>query len=57
VELANHNEIDKEKYLETLESTFDQLLSALNVNFKSIIGKPRQANLDELFWDSANINH
>ncbi len=57
VELANHNEIDKEKYLETLESTFDQLLSALNVNFKSIIGKPRQANLDELFWNSANKNH
>jgi DNA polymerase, archaea type len=57
VELANHNEIDKEKYLETLESTFDQLLSALNVNFKSIIGKPRQANLDELFWHSTNKNH
>jgi DNA polymerase I len=57
VELANHNEIDKEKYLEALESTFDQLLSALNVNFKSIIGKPRQANLDELFWDSTSKNH
>ncbi|HEX9320381.1 MAG TPA: DNA-directed DNA polymerase I, partial [Nitrososphaeraceae archaeon] len=27
VELANHSEIDKEKYLEALESTFDQLLS------------------------------
>jgi DNA polymerase I len=57
VELANHNEIDKEKYLETLESTFDQLLSALNVNFKSIIGKPRQANLDELFWNNSNNKH
>ncbi|MGA7141819.1 MAG: DNA-directed DNA polymerase I [Nitrososphaeraceae archaeon] len=50
VELASFNEIDKEKYLEAIESTFDQLLSVLNVNFKSIIGKPRQANLDELFW-------
>lgn len=56
VELANHSEIDKEKYLEALESTFDQLLSVLNVNFKSIIGKPRQTNLDELFWDPAQKN-
>ncbi len=56
VELANHSEIDKEKYLEALESTFDQLLSVLKVNFKSIIGKPRQTNLDELFWDPAQKN-
>jgi len=33
-----------------MESTFDQVLSALNYNFKSILGKDRQANLDELFW-------
>ena len=50
VELANHKEIDTEKYIEAMESTFDQLLTALDVNFKSIIGKPRQSNLDELFW-------
>jgi DNA polymerase I len=50
VELATHKEIDTEKYLEAMESTFDQLLTALDVNFKSIIGKPRQSNLDELFW-------
>ena len=50
VELATHKEIDSEKYLEAMESTFDQLLTALDVNFKSIIGKPRQSNLDELFW-------
>ena len=48
--LRNINEIDTEKYLEAMESTFDQLLSALNYNFKSILGKDRQANLDELFW-------
>jgi DNA polymerase I len=52
VELANHKEIDTEKYLEAMESTFDQLLTALDVNFKSIIGKPRQSNLDELFWSN-----
>ncbi|MBA3750058.1 MAG: hypothetical protein H0X03_04040, partial [Nitrosopumilus sp.] len=50
VELANQMDIDTEKYLEAMESTFDQILSSLNLNFKSIIGKPRQTNLDELFW-------
>ena len=50
VELANKMDIDTEKYLDTMESTFDQILSSLNLNFKSIIGKPRQSNLDELFW-------
>jgi DNA polymerase, archaea type len=51
VALANQADIDTEKYLEAMESTFDQILSSLNLNFKSIIGKPRQANLDELFWN------
>ena len=51
VALANQMDIDTEKYLETMESTFDQILSSLNLNFKSIIGKPRQTNLDELFWN------
>jgi DNA polymerase I len=50
VVLANQMDIDTEKYLETMESTFDQILSSLNLNFKSLIGKPRQTNLDELFW-------
>ena len=47
---ARPEEIDTEKYLETMESTFDQLLSSLGFNFKSLLGKPRQSNLDELFW-------
>ncbi len=51
VALANQTDIDTEKYLEAMESTFDQILSSLNLNFKSIIGKPRQSNLDELFWN------
>ena len=50
VGLAKSEEIDTEKYLETMEATFDQVLSSLNFNFKSLLGKPRQANLDELFW-------
>src|ERR671918_2705426 len=48
--LIRTEDIDTEKYLETMEATFDQLLSSLNFNFKSILGKPRQSNLDELFW-------
>ena len=50
VELAKPEEIDTEKYLETMESTFEQVLSVLNFDFKSVLGKPRQQSLDELFW-------
>jgi len=50
VELAKTEEIDTEKYLETMESTFEQVVSALNFDFKSVLGKPRQQKLDELFW-------
>ena len=50
VQLAKPEEIDTEKYLETMESTFDQILSALDFDFKSVLGKPRQQSLDELFW-------
>ena len=50
VGFAKPEEIDTEKYLEAMEATFDQVLSSLNFNFKSLLGKPRQANLDELFW-------
>jgi len=50
LELATVNEIDTEKYLEAMESTFEQLLSALNFDFKAVLGKPRQQSLDELFW-------
>ena len=48
--LIRTDDIDTEKYLDTMEATFDQLLSSLNFDFKSILGKPRQSNLDELFW-------
>jgi DNA polymerase I len=50
VEIAKQEEIDTEKYLETMESTFEQVLTALNFDFKSMLGKPRQQSLDELFW-------
>lgn len=50
VQLARPEEVDTEKYVDAMETTFDQLLSSLNFNFKSLLGKPRQSNLDELFW-------
>ena len=50
VELAKPEEIDTDKYLETMEVTFNQILASLNFNFKSLVGQPRQSNLDELFW-------
>lgn len=50
VELAKPEEIDTEKYLDTMEATLDQVLSALNFDFKAVLGKPRQQSLDELFW-------
>ena len=50
VQLAKAEEIDTEKYLEAMESTFDQVLASLSFDFKSVLGKPRQQNLDELFW-------
>ena len=53
VELSKPEEIDIEKYLETMESTFEQVLSALNFDFKSVLGKPRQQSLDELFWSKS----
>jgi DNA polymerase I len=52
VEIARPEEIDTEKYLDTMEATFDQLLSSLSYDFKSLLGKPRQSSLDELFWRS-----
>ncbi|HZB00402.1 MAG TPA: DNA-directed DNA polymerase I, partial [Nitrososphaera sp.] len=53
VELSKPEEIDTEKYLETMESTFEQVVSALNFDFKSVLGKPRQKSLDELFWSKS----
>jgi DNA polymerase I len=55
VELAKPDEIDIEKYFEAMESTFDQVLGALSFDFKSMLGKPRQQSLDELFWSKPSM--
>ena len=55
VELAKPDEVDVEKYFEAMESTFDQVLGALSFDFKSMLGKPRQQSLDELFWSKPSM--
>jgi len=41
VELASKNEIDVDKYVELLGSTFDQILDTLGLEFDEIIGRTR----------------
>ncbi len=41
VELASRNEVDVDKYVAYLHSTFDQVLDALGLNFEEIIGLTR----------------
>ena len=38
VELATKNEVDVDKYVAYLQSTFDQVLDALGLSFDEIIG-------------------
>ncbi|MFQ5968918.1 MAG: DNA-directed DNA polymerase I [Nitrososphaerales archaeon] len=49
VELAKSDEIDTEKYLEHMESTFDQILSALGYEFDVILGASK---LEDFFFDN-----
>jgi DNA polymerase, archaea type len=41
VELASRNEVDVDKYVAYLQSTFDQVLDALGLSFEEIIGLTR----------------
>lgn len=43
VELASRNEVDVEKYIAYLQSTFDQVLDALGLSFDEIIGLTKLA--------------
>lgn len=49
VELAKSDEIDTEKYLEYMESTFDQILSALGYEFDVILGASK---LEDFFFNN-----
>ncbi len=51
VEMARPDEIDSAKYVEFMESTFDQILSSMDLDFNTLIGVPKQTGLDQFFWN------
>ncbi|MEE8383805.1 MAG: DNA-directed DNA polymerase I [Nitrosopumilus sp.] len=46
-ELAKKEEIDSKKYMEFLESTLEQITASMDMDFDTILGKPKQTGLDE----------
>lgn len=50
VSMANASEIDTAKYVEFIKSTLDQIVSSMDLDFDTIMGKGKQAGLDEFFW-------
>ncbi|MBA4447756.1 MAG: DNA-directed DNA polymerase I [Nitrosopumilaceae archaeon] len=50
LELAKKEEIDSKKYMEFLESTLEQITASMDLDFDTILGKPKQTGLDEFFW-------
>lgn len=50
VELAKKEEIDSKKYMEFMEATLDQITSSMDLDFDTMLGKPKQTGLDEFFW-------
>jgi len=46
VQVASIDEVDVRKYVEYLDSTFEQVLDALEINFQELIGTKR---LDSFF--------
>lgn len=50
LELARPGEIDSKKYMEFMESTLEQITSSMDLDFDTMLGKPKQTGLDEFFW-------
>ncbi len=50
-EMAKKEEIDSKKYMEFLESTLEQITSSMDLDFDTMLGKPKQTGLDEFFWN------
>ncbi|MGI9565965.1 MAG: DNA-directed DNA polymerase I [Nitrosopumilus sp.] len=50
-EMAKKDEIDSKKYMEFMESTLEQITSSMDLDFDTILGKPKQTGLDEFFWN------
>ncbi|QUC65242.1 DNA-directed DNA polymerase I [Nitrosopumilus sp. K4] len=51
VEMAKKEEIDSKKYMEFMESTLEQITSSMDLDFDTMLGKPKQTGLDEFFWN------
>ena len=51
IELAKKEEIDSKKYMEFMEATLDQITSSMDLDFDTMLGKPKQTGLDEFFWN------
>lgn len=51
LEMARPDEIDSAKYMEFMESTFDQILSSMDLDFNTLTGAPKQTGLDQFFWN------
>ena len=51
IEMARKSEIDSSKYMEFMESTLDQLTSSMDLDFDTILGKPKQTGLEQFFWN------
>ena len=51
IEMARKSEIDTSKYMEFMEITLDQLTSSMDLDFDTILGKPKQTGLEQFFWN------
>ena len=51
VEMARPEEVDSKKYMEFMESTLDQITSSMDLDFDTMLGKPKQTGLDQFFWN------
>ena len=51
IEMARKSEIDTSKYMEFMERTLDQLTSSMDLDFDTILGKPKQTGLEQFFWN------
>jgi len=49
VQMASHRDVDIKKYVEHLESMFEQLLDALDMDFDTMVGRPKQMSLGRFF--------
>jgi DNA polymerase I len=49
VQMASNRDVDINKYVEHLESMFEQLLDALDMDFDTMVGRPKQTDLGRFF--------